>query len=181
MTHLSLPDARLRQSLLETIADFGEVTQMHGSGFWHLDEGKFDTSEQGTVAMAATLRAFGDPTHEIDESLVHSDYFWITDGEPEQVIGFLAIRHALNAFLLDQGGHIGFSIRPARRGEGHASRALALALERSAELGLDRVLVTCDDDNEASRRTIVRSGGVFEDVRDRKERYWIEVTPTGSG
>ena len=42
------------------------------------------------------------------------------------MIGFLAIRHTLNDFLLELGGHIGYSVRPARRGQGHATRALAL-------------------------------------------------------
>ncbi len=110
---------------------------------------------------------------------MHCDFFWITDGDPEQVIGFLAIRHTLNDFLLEIGGHIGFSVRPARRGEGHASRALALALDRAAELGVERALVTCDLDNEPSRRTIVRNGGVFEDERKGKKRYWIDTADRG--
>ena len=37
----------------------------------------------------------------------------------------------------------------------HAGRALGLAVRRAAELGLDRVLLTCDDDNRPSARTIV--------------------------
>ena len=146
MTALAVPDVRLRDSLLDTMTDFGEVTEMHGSGFWHLGEGWPDTSE---------------------------------DGVPEQVIGFLAIRHTLNDFLLEIGGHIGFSVRPARRGEGHASRALALALDRAAELGVEQALVTCDLDNEPSRRTIVRNGGVFEDERKGKKRYWIDTADRG--
>ena len=94
----------------------------------------------------------------------------------EEVVGFLALRHSLNAWLLEEGGHIGYSVRPSRRGQGHASRALALAVRRSAELGLDRVLVTCDEDNVASARTIERNGGVYEDTRNGKRRYWIDAS-----
>ena len=94
--------------------------------------------------LVGLLRGFGDPTRPLDDSVVHSDYLWIADGDPERVIGFIAIRHTLNAFLLQEGGHIGYSVRPARRREGHATRALALALDRAAELGIDRTLVTCD-------------------------------------
>ena len=43
----------------------------------------------------------------------------------------------------------------------------------AAELGLDRVLVTCDEDNVAVPRTIERNGGVYEDTRNGKRRYWI--------
>jgi len=179
VTALATPDVRLRDSLLETMDDFGELTQMHGSGLWYVGEGVPDTSEEGVAALVEALRRFADPTRDIGDSLVHCDYFWITDGEPEQVIGFLAVRHALNDFLLEVGGHIGFSVRPARREEGHANRALALGLDRAADLGVERALVTCDLDNEASRRTIVRNGGVFEDERKGKKRYWIDTAAGG--
>jgi predicted acetyltransferase len=175
VTSLAVPDIRLRESLAATVADFGDVAAMHGSGYWHLGEGPLDTSASGVATMVETLRGYADPSRELGERWVHCDYLWITDGEPEEVIGFIAIRHVLNDFLLDQGGHVGYSIRPARRGQGHATRALALAVGRAAELGIARVLVTCDDDNEASRRTILRNGGVLEDVRQRKERYWIDT------
>ena len=176
MTRLAVPDLRLRDSLLDTIADFGDAEVMHGSGFWHLDGGAPDTSETGLRTMIRTLLSYGDPTQALPDGMVHSDYFWVTDDEPGGVIGFLALRHALNDFLLEEGGHIGYSIRPARRREGHASRALALALDRATELGIERTLVTCDDDNEPSRRTIERNGGAYEDTRNGKMRYWFDTT-----
>jgi predicted acetyltransferase len=52
-------------------------------------------------------------------------------------------------------------------------------LDRASARGLDRVLVTCDDGNTASARTIERNGGVLEDVRETwlglTRRYWIEL------
>jgi predicted acetyltransferase len=38
------------------------------------------------------------------------------------------------------------------------------------------VLVTCDVDNTASRRVIEAAGGLFQDQRGPKLRYWV---PTG--
>ncbi len=102
-----------------------------------------------------------------------SDYWWIT--HDHEVVGFLAIRHRLNEWLLEEGGHIGYSVRPSRRRQGHASRALGLALLRARDLGLDRVLVTCDEDNVGSARTIESQGGIFEDARKGKRRYWIAL------
>jgi predicted acetyltransferase len=67
-------------------------------------------------------------------------------------------------------------VRPSRRRQGHARRALALGVRRAGELGIERVLVTCDDDNAGSRRTIERCGGVLEDVRGDKRRYWITTS-----
>lgn len=184
MTRLVVPDVRLRDSLVETIADFGDEF-IHGSGFWVFEGGRVDTSPEGLPAAVRTLLEYADPAHPLPDGMVHCDHLWVTDDDPEQVIGFLALRHSLNDFLLEEGGHIGYSIRPARRGQGHAARALGLALDRAAELGIERALVTCDDDNEASRRTIERNGGVYEYTRKGKLRYWIEtsgrVTPAGSG
>jgi predicted acetyltransferase len=54
---------------------------------------------------------------------------------------------------------------------------LRAVLPNARALGLDRVLVTCDDENLASARTIERCGGVLEEVRDTElghtRRYWI--------
>lgn len=64
----------------------------------------------------------------------------------------------------------------------HATWALGAVLGKARIMALARVLVTCDDDNEASRRTIERHGGVLEDVRDTdegvKRRYWIPLGPS---
>jgi predicted acetyltransferase len=46
-------------------------------------------------------------------------------------------------------------------------------VDLAPSLGVDRVLVTCDEDNLASARTIERGGGVYEDTRNGKRRYWI--------
>ncbi len=51
------------------------------------------------------------------------------------------------------------------------------ALPWCREIGIDPVLVTCDTDNVASRRVIENAGGLFEDKRDDKLRYWIPSSP----
>ncbi len=175
MTVLARPDTRLHSTWAAAMSDFGSEFP-HGSGIWHRPAGATpDLTEAGCAEFVATLLPFADPATELPDDLVHCDYYWITDGvgAAEEVVGFLAFRHRLNAWLLEEGGHIGYSVRPSRRGEGHATRALGLAVRRAAELGLDRVLVTCDEPNHASARTIESNGGVQEDVRNGKRRYWI--------
>ena len=167
MTALVTPDVRWHASWAESMLEFGDEYP-HGSG---AGDPVPTYDEEGCRAFVDWLLACEREAPRPD--WVRCTFLWITDGDG--VIGSIAVRHELNAWLLDQGGHIGYSIRPSRRRQGHASRALALALDRARELGLERVLLTCDLDNEGSRRTIESSGGVLEDVRGDKQRWWIEL------
>ncbi len=105
--------------------------------------------------------------------------YWITDDDG--YAGRISIRHTLNNNLLRVGGHIGYGIRPSKRGLGYASKALELALSKAKELGLDKVLLTCDNTNIASRKVIEKNGGIFEnEVEDvagkpNKLRFWINL------
>ena len=107
---------------------------------------------------------------------VPSTELWMTDGA--EFVGRISLRHRLTDALLTWGGHIGYAVRPSARRKGYAGQALGLMLRRCAELGIDPVLVTCDVDNEASRRTIERNGGVYEDTREGKLRYWLRAVGT---
>ena len=98
------------------------------------------------------------------------------DGE---VVGRTSIRHELNDYLLAVGGHIGYAVLPDHRRRGHGSEILRQSLVIARSFDVARVLVTCDEENEASARIIRRHGGTLEDVVDdpdskkRKQRYWI--------
>jgi predicted acetyltransferase len=170
MTELVRPDVRFHASWAEAVEEFGDEP-MHGSGLWDLSP--LDVSEAGCSHAVAHLLSRGDTSVPLPDGIVHSDYCWMVD--EAGFVGYLALRHALTPFLLEEGGHIGFAVRPSRRREGHATRALALALPRAAALGLDRVLLTCDEDNVGSRLTIEHNGGLYEDSRKGKRRYWIDL------
>ena len=99
-----------------------------------------------------------------------------------QIVGRVSIRHALNAHLAEVGGHIGYGVRPGFRRRGYATAILGQSLAVASSIGLDRVLVTCDDDNVGSANVIENCGGVLENVvagRDGsvpKRRYWVEIS-----
>ncbi|MBP2620745.1 GNAT family N-acetyltransferase [Streptococcus panodentis] len=95
--------------------------------------------------------------------------------EEDRPVGFLALRLLLNEKLFIEGGHIGYSIRPSQRGRGYGQEQLHLGLIEAKKRGLDFVLVTCDEDNEASRRTILANGGVYDNTIAGHERFWIDV------
>ncbi|CAN5908962.1 GNAT family N-acetyltransferase [soil metagenome] len=95
------------------------------------------------------------------------------------VVGRSSIRYQLNDFLAWEGGHIGYGILVEQRRRGYATDILAQSLVIARAVGVDRVLVTCDDDNVGSASIIERCGGTFEDVVDSRvdrglvRRYWI--------
>jgi predicted acetyltransferase len=101
----------------------------------------------------------------------------VVDGE---IVGRVSIRHALNDRLSVIGGHIGYGVRPAYRRRGHATEILRQSLAIARGLGLDRVLLTCDDSNDASARTIESCGGVLDGVVTPEDHppvrhYWIAL------
>jgi predicted acetyltransferase len=106
--------------------------------------------------------------------LVPSTTLWWVEGD--EYLGRLAIRHRLTPHLLEYGGHIGYDIRPSARRRGHATTMLGASLPWARELGIDPVLVTCDNDNVGSRKVIEGNGGVLEDRRGVKLRFWVPAS-----
>ena len=99
--------------------------------------------------------------------------WWV---ENEHYLGRIAIRHRLTAELLEGGGHIGYDVRPSARRHGHATAMLRAALPVARDLGIASALVTCDESNVASKKVIEANGGVFEDRRGQKLRFWVPTT-----
>lgn len=96
----------------------------------------------------------------------------------QRIVGAIHFRHTLNERLLLNGGHIGYGVRPSERGRGYATTMLRLLLEIAERQGHERVLLTCDEENIASQRTIEKCGGVLRDKLEYEgvwtRRYWIE-------
>lgn len=165
------PTVALRDVVADCLADFAG-TPMDGSGII-ADCSRPPRTDDEFSAFVAQRLAEEDPDAEPAEGRVHCTSRWIREIRTGEVLGFLAVRHQLTPFLLEVGGHIGYSVRPGARRRGVATAALSLGLEIAADIGIDPVLITCDTDNTASRRTIEGAGGMLEDVRDGKRRYWI--------
>lgn len=96
-----------------------------------------------------------------------------------KIIGAINIRHYLNDYLFNFGGHIGYGIRPSERKKGYATKMLSLSLPIVKELGITKVLVACDKSNIGSAKTIIKNGGILENevLEDEEltQRYWINI------
>ena len=186
MTRLVIPHVRYQGSYLAASDEFalsgeqrdgdGDLAQPAEPGYAGYEFTRAGLQEPTEFARFVTQRVQASDEDAPRRSGWTACHFrWIVDDD-DQYVGSLALRHELTAFLLREGGHIGYSVRPSARRRGHARDALRLALPLARdEVGLDRVLVTCLESNEGSRRAIEANGGVYEDSRNGTRRYWIAL------
>ena len=172
MLKLEEPRIDLIDSYRELVQEFeraGEDLVPFPLSFPHSD------AEELVDRLAREARGEGLP----EGFVAHSTYWLVADGET--VVGVSNLRHALTPFLRHEGGHIGYGVRPSARGRGFGNEILCRTLDRAEALGLSRVLIACDADNERSIRIIKRHGGVLEedDVKAHDgttmHRYWIAL------
>ncbi|MCR1074265.1 GNAT family N-acetyltransferase [Clostridium botulinum] len=81
-----------------------------------------------------------------------------------KLIDMIDIRHKLNKYLFQFGGHIGYSVRKSERRKGSAKEMLNLALEKCKDMNMEKALITCSKENIASAKAIIYNGGVLENV-----------------
>lgn len=118
-------------------------------------------------------------TEEIREhGFVPSTQYFLVD-DTGRIYGASHLRHELNDDLMAYGGHIGYGIRPSERRKGYSTLMLKLMLDMLRDKGYKRILITCDDDNIGSARTIEKNGGILENKVPNDHgigrRYWIEL------
>ena len=163
---LRRPSLADKETVLEMMAEFEQTQSAHDGGFWNANnfvyEEWLETSQNKEMGIG------------LRENRVPSIQF-VSFDDVGRALGFLNLRLKLNEGLLNHAGHIGYSIRPSERGKGYAKEALRQGLQVAKEKNIKKALVTCSTENPASRAVIVANGGVFEDVRNGVERYWIDL------
>jgi predicted acetyltransferase len=98
--------------------------------------------------------------------------FWIWDGE---FCGRIDFRFLPGTEELPPhvSGHVGYTVVPWKQRRGYARQALRLLLPIARAEGFARIVITCDDDNEPSRKVIEAAGGILAGIgpnRDRPDR-----------
>lgn len=115
----------------------------------------------------------------VRDGLVPSTTYMAISINDGRLIGMIDIRYRLNDYLLNFGGHIGYSIRKSERKQGYATEMLALGLAECVKLNIKKVLITCDKDNVASAKTIINNGAKLENEIPEgdgiTQRYWITL------
>jgi len=115
----------------------------------------------------------------VPKGLVPSSTYLGVREKDNYIVGMIDIRYYLNDFLLQAGGNIGYGVRKFERKKGYAKQMIKLALEKCKDLKIEKVLITCNEDNIASERSIISCGGKLEDIRTvdgkKYKRFWIEL------
>ena len=155
-----------KETVLEMMAEFEKSQSAHDGGFWDTENFVYEEWLEENLQAEAGLN--------IPENWVPAIQL-VSFDVAGQALGFLNLRLRLNDYLLEKGGHIGYSIRPSERGKGYAKESLRQGLQIAKEKNIKRALVTCSTENPASRAVILANGGELEDVRNGTERYWIEL------
>ena len=155
-----------KEAVLEMMAEFEQSQSAHDGGFWDTENFVYEDwlESNQNQEMGINLPEGWVPAIQL-----------VAFSEKGQAVGFLNLRLCLSNFLLEAGGHIGYSIRPSERGKGYAKESLRQGLQVAKGKNIKRALVTCSTENPASRAVILANGGKLEDVRDGTERYWIDV------
>ena len=163
---LRRPTLADKETILNMMAEFEQTQSAHDGGFWDAENFVYEEWLESNQ------------NHEMGINLPEG---WVPDiqlvafEKDGKAVGFLNLRLRLNDFLLEEGGHIGYSIRPSERGKGYAKEALCQGLQVAKGKNIKQALVTCSTENPASRAVILANGGIYEDVRNRTERYWIDL------
>lgn len=170
MLQLMEPVVDLKTEFIEMVEEFCSSGEEHVHGIGCIEAGDFENSIKRAKEQVCGIG--------LPEGWVPASTYWsVCDGN---IIGLCHLRHELNDFLESYGGHIGYSVRPSQRNKGYATHMLRLVLEKAGDLGIRRILVTCDDDNPASARVIEKNGGKLADVVKTEyaefpvRRYWID-------
>ena len=139
-------------------------------------------SSRGDLDFEQVQKKFHDRTLETvrEKGFVPATLFFLVD-DFGKIFGALDLRHELNEYLALCGGHIGYGVRPSERGRGFGKKQLKLGLLKAKELGIEKVLVTCGEENIMSAKTIEACGGIYEnthiDTDDNKatKRYFFDL------
>jgi predicted acetyltransferase len=108
--------------------------------------------------------------------------FLFAFNDKNEIVGRTSIRHELNDHLLMVGGHVGYGVVPEYRRQGYATLILKESLKyiKNNLPYLTKILVTCDQGNIGSQKTIEKNNGVLENTIEINEhkskmRYCINV------
>ena len=109
-------------------------------------------------------------------------HYWAVDGN--KFIGEFQLRTEFTEKVLTDIGSIGYGVRVSQWGKGYGTEIIRQGLAIAKEHGMEKVLFTINEKNDASIHVCEKFGGKLEDTIDayneaegqhRLRRYWIAL------
>lgn len=114
----------------------------------------------------------------VTEDRVPGEQYFMVN-EQDEIIGMCNLRTATTDLIRFKVGHIGYSIRPSKRGNGYNKINLYLGLLKCKEYGIKEAVLTAAEQNTASWKTMEALGGKLEETFEGHDelvrRYVIDV------
>ena len=169
--YLIRPSTKYKESFLDALNEYQKEDKddrhNRNEHYNNLDTNLLKKDFEGYVkAELLKEKGIGLPKGWVPETVL-----WLIDGD--KFIGKINVRHRLTESLIKLGGHMGYDIRPSKRGKGYGKKMLGLALVEAKKMGIKDILITCNFDNFASKKIIESNGGQFKDRVGTKLRYHI--------
>lgn len=159
---LSIDDGRDIYEMLQEIP-------AEENGFINSVNGKtFDEYKEWLKKSAESAKQVG----VVDGWKVPQTIFWLF--ENNNPVGFGKVRHFLTDALLENGGNVGYAIRPSARNRGLGKQLLSFLIVESKNIGVDKLLLTIRNHNIQSIRVALANGGKIEKISEEKHYIWIE-------
>ena len=166
------PSKKYEKDFRSMIAEFRALGEMN-------IESIFETAGCEMDEYIKRIRA-AERGQSLAENFVPFTTFW-TVLDQRRIVGISHLRHRLTPDLEIEGGHIGYSIRPSERRKGYGTLQLSMILEECRQMGLSRVMITCDSDNIGSYKIIEANGGILTGnaispkSSKKVNHYWITL------
>ncbi len=163
---------RLDELTEPLFAEFSATYRRHSEDRHQIKEG------QPFREYITALNRFEDPDNLPPGKVLQKSFWFLNDDNV--LVGNSRLRLELNKYFLNIGGHIGYDVSPEHRRKGYATEILRQTLLEAAKHGIDRVLVTCNEENIHSQKVIEKNGGIIENVVLEEStgknilRFWID-------
>jgi|GEM_PF-1552594 len=142
------PHSRYRDTVLEA------AREMHPEGWMlTLDPAWKDHEFSRYVEDLEARRQLRNDTQVPDTT-----YWAVCNGE---YLGRITVRHEINIWVGSVGGHVGYEVRPKFRRRGLGAAMLKKFIPILRDMNFVQVLITCDEDNLASRKVAESAGARY--------------------
>ncbi|WP_426348767.1 GNAT family N-acetyltransferase [Alloiococcus sp. CFN-8] len=163
---------QLRKLTIKDGMDIYEMLQeipRNEDGFINSVNGKtFEEYKSWLTSSNNTSKGIGLPDWKVPTTI----YWLYADGQP---VGIGKLRHYLTDKLKEEGGQLGYSIRPSQRQKGYGTILLNMLIKEAKKMNIPNLLLTIKNTNTPSIKVALNNNGVIEKITEERHYIWINL------